>query len=67
MVDGEGKPRKEGDNDAAPPLCTLAVCADYAMDDRIADLVINSNFFHNCPFSCVGLPVKGEQERLRTT
>ena len=67
MVYREWKSRKEGDNDAAPPLCTLAVCADDAMDDRIANFVINSNVIHNCPFSFVGLPVKEEQERLRTT
>lgn len=67
MVDGEWKPRKEGDNDAAPPLSTLAVCADDAMDDCIADLVFNSNVVHHGPFSCVQSPVKDEQESLRTT
>ncbi len=67
MVDRERKPGKEGDNDATPPLCALAVSADDAMDDCIADFVFNSNVIHNCPFSCVGLPVKQEQESLRTT
>ena len=67
MVDRERKPRKEGDNNAASPLCALVVRADDAMDDRIADFVFNSNVLYNCPFSCVGLPVKEEQERLRTT
>ena len=67
MVHGERKPGKEGDNDTAPPLFALAVCADDAMDDCIADLVFNSNLIYDCPISCVGLPVKEEQESLRTT
>jgi hypothetical protein len=67
MVDGERKPRKEGDNDATPPLCALAVSADDAMDDCIADFVFNSNVLYCRPFSRVGLPVKEEQESLRTT
>ena len=67
MVDGERKPRKEGDNDAAPPLCAFAVCADDAMDDCIADFVFNCDVIHHCPFSCVGLLMKDEQESVRTT
>lgn len=67
MVYGERKPGKEGDNDAAPPLCTLAVCADDAMDDCIANLVFNNNVVHYCPFSWVELPAKEEQGSLRTT
>ena len=67
MVDGERKPRKEGDNDAAPPLCALVVCADDAMDNCITNFVLNNNVIYYCPFSRVGFPVKEEQESLRTT
>jgi len=60
MVDRERKSGKERDNDAAPPLSALTVCADDAVDDRITDFVFNDHVFDRRPLSSVRSPMKVE-------
>jgi hypothetical protein len=41
MIDGEREARKKWDNNTTLPLCALAVCANDAMNDRVANFVLN--------------------------
>ena len=49
MINGEREPRKKWDDDATPPLCALAMCANDAVDNRVANLVLNSYVANSRP------------------
>ncbi len=46
MIDREGEAREEWYDEATLPLFALTVCANNAMDNRVADLVPNRHVIH---------------------
>jgi hypothetical protein len=58
MIDGKREARKKWDNNTTLPLCALAVCANDAMNDRVANFVLNNCIVNSCPI------IQGQAPRL---
>ena len=46
MIDGEGEAREEWYNEATLPLFAFTMCTNNAMDNRVANLVLNGHVLH---------------------
>lgn len=43
MIDGEGKTRKQWNDDTTLPLCAFTMCTNDPMDNRVTNLVLDGH------------------------
>lgn len=64
MIKGKGETRKKRNDHATPPLCAFAMCTNNAMNNRVADFVLNSHIFHRRPILSVRVLTQDRGSRL---